>query len=386
MKRTLLGLLLAMLLPVAPAGGADDAERVLILVNDTVPPEAGTGRKGASAFVGEHYADRRGVPRSNIVHLTIPLACCENDPRARDSWNLRWETFEQHVRTPLRRFLEQRRLTDRILYLVSTYGVPLRVGGGPFGKIDGVSVDSVLAAMHAGRHVLGLRNPYQAGVEERKAHFRDWTNPLGWKMYLVTRLDGPSALIATGLVDKAIKAEASLQKTDGTGYFDYRHLGGSDGYARDDQTMLNAYQLSAARGFASVLNDQTQTGAMIRKAPRTLWAWGWYSGPNTWDGYEFVDGAVGAQLTSYTANSVRTMAPGTWVPVWLSAGITATWGATGEPTVEGYAMGDNLLNHFWMGYNFAESSYLASPALNHMMVFIGDPLYAPRIFRAASVP
>jgi len=77
--------------------------------------------------------------------------------------------------------------------------------------------------------------------------------------------------------------------------------------------------------------------------------------------------------------------PGTWVPLWLRAGITATWGATDEPTVQGYAMGDNLLNHLWMGYNFAESSYLASPALNHMMVFIGDPLYAPRIFQPPPV-
>jgi uncharacterized protein (TIGR03790 family) len=139
-----------------------------------------------------------------------------------------------------------------------------------------------------------------------------------------------------------------------------------------------------SHSFTSVLNDQSRIGSMIRKAPRTLWAWGWYSGPATWDGYEFVEGAVGAQLTSYTANSVRTMMPGTWVPLWLQAGITATWGATGEPTLAGYAMGDNLLSHFWMGYNFAESSYLAAPALNHKMVFIGDPLYAPRIFRPSS--
>jgi uncharacterized protein (TIGR03790 family) len=389
MRPTLLRLLavavLAVLLLRTVASAADDPDRILILVNDAVPPESGTGGKGASIYVGEHYADRRGIPRSNIVHLTIPLACCENDPRAWDSWNITWERFEQHVRTPLRRFLEKRNLTDRILYLVSTYGVPLRVGGGPLGKIGGVSVDSVLAAMHAGRDVPGLRNPYQAGLAERKAHFRDWTNPLGWRMYLVTRLDGPSPLIATGLVDKAIKAEVSLQKTDGVGYFDYRHLTGDDDYARGDKTVLNAYTVSIARGFTSVLNDQTQTGTMIRNAPRTLWAWGWYSGPTTWDGYEFVEGAVGAQLTSYTANSIRGMMPGTWVPLWLTAGITATWGATGEPTVGGYAMGDNLLNHFWMGYNFAESSYLASPALNHMMVFVGDPLYGPRIFRPSSV-
>ena len=381
MMLALIGLLLALLLPATAAIAVDDAARVLILVNDAVPPEPGTGVKGASVYVGEHYTERRGVPRANIVHLTIPLA--DHDPRAWDSWNISWDRFDQYIRTPLRQVLEKRHLTERILYVVSTYGIPLRVSGGPLGTLEGVSVDSILAALHAGRDVPGLRNPYRAGVEEAKVHFRDWTNPLGWRMYLVTRLDGPTPLIAVGLVDKAIKAEASLQKTDGVGYFDYRHLTGNDAYARADQTMLNAYTLSTARGFASVLNDQTQTGAMLRTAPRTLWAWGWYSGPNTWDGYQFVEGAIGAQLTSYTANSIRGMKPGTWVPLWLAAGITATWGATGEPTVQGYANGDNLLNHFWMGYNFAESSYLASPALNHMMVFVGDPLYAPRIFQSS---
>jgi uncharacterized protein (TIGR03790 family) len=366
--------------PPAPTG---DSDRVLVLANEAVPPEPGTGRKGASVHVAEYYAARRGIPPANIIRLTIPLACCASDPRAWDSWNISWEVFERHIRTPLRRFLEAKQLTDRILYLVSTYGVPLRVSGGPFARLDGISIDSVLAALQGGRDE-PVRNPYQTGVTDRSPRFRDWVNPLRWRMYLVTRLDGPSAHIATGLVDKAITAEASLRTTDGIGYFDYRNLAGSDTYARADRTVQNAYRLSVARGFTSVLNDQTRAGDMLRRAPRALWAWGWYSGPQTWEGYEFAEGAVGAQLTSYTATSVRTMLPGTWVPLWLRAGITATWGATGEPTLHGYAMGDNLLNHLWMGYTFGESSYLASPALNHMMVFVGDPLYAPRIFQSAS--
>ena len=146
--------------------------------------------------------------------------------------------------------------------------------------------------------------------------------------------------------------------------------------------MTNANRLSASHGFRSVLNDQTQTGHMIREAPNALWAWGWYSGTVTNDVYQFVEGAVGAQLTSYTADGIRVPRPGAWVELWLRRGITATWGATGEPTVEGYAKGDNFFAHFWTGYNFAESSYLAAPALNHMMVFVGDPLYSPLVFRS----
>ena len=160
-----------------------------------------------------------------------------------------------------------------------------------------------------------------------------------------------------GLVDKAISAETTLGTNDGFGYFDYQDNGN---YPVTDGTMVGAYNLAIAHGLPAVLNDQSITGDMIHSAPGALWAWGWYSGPVDWDGYEFVNGAVGAQLTSYTANNIRYLGPGTWFPSGL-AGITATWGATGEPYTSGYANGDNLLNHFWNGYNFGESAYLASP-------------------------
>jgi hypothetical protein len=39
-----------------------------------------------------------------------------------------------------------------------------------------------------------------------------------------------------------------------------------------------------------------------------------------------------------------------------------------------------LFGHFWRGYNFAESAYLANPYNNWMMTFIGDPLYSPHAF------
>jgi uncharacterized protein (TIGR03790 family) len=91
-----------------------------------------------------------------------------------------------------------------------------------------------------------------------------------------------------------------------------------------------------------------------------------------------VPGAIGSQLTSYTANSIRTVTQ--WCPYFLQQGITATWGAVSEPYAQGYAWGDSLFNHIWHGYNFAESSYIANPYLNWKMVFIGDPLYHLAVF------
>jgi uncharacterized protein (TIGR03790 family) len=243
---------------------------------------------------------------------------------------------------------------------------------------DSLSVDSMLTTLYTGSDAPFMLNPYAVSqAAYSKDHFDQWQNPQGWPMYLVVRLDGPGATVATGLVDKAISAETTLGKNDGFGYFDYQDNGN---YPVTDGTMVGAYNLAVAHGLPAVLNDQSITGDMIHSAPEALWAWGWYSGPVDWGGYEFVNGAVGAQLTSYTANNIRYLGPGTWVPLWLLAGITATWGATGEPYTSGYANGDNLLNHFWNGYNFGESAYLASPVLNWMMVFVGDPLYQPNVF------
>jgi len=292
-----------------------------------------------------------------------------------------WQTFDTDIRTPLKSFLESNGLTTQIKYIVPTYGIPLRThldSPYPTGvALDSVSVDSLLTTLYAGTDAPFLLNPYAVSQSTySKDHFDQWQNPQGWPMYLVVRLDGPGATVATGLVDKAISAETTLGKNDGLGYFDYQDNGN---YPVTDGTMVGAYNLAIAHGLPAVLNDQSITGDMIHSAPGALWAWGWYSGPVDWDGYEFVNGAVGAQLTSYTANNIRYLGPGTWVPLWLLAGITATWGATGEPYASGYANGDNLLNHFWNGYNFGESAYLASPVLNWMMVFVGDPEQTPKL-------
>jgi uncharacterized protein (TIGR03790 family) len=367
------------------SAAAADPTTVLILVNDLVPPEDGTGSTGASIYVGQYYAARRGIPFSNILHLSVRLACCDNDPKAWDSWNIDWQTFDRDIRTPIRNFLESNGLTTHIKYIVPTYGIPVRTRlGAPYPaglEEDFLSVDSFLTTLYAGTDAPFVLNPYALSQPVySKDHFDQWQNPQGWPMYLVVRLDGPGAMVATGLVDKAISAETTLGPNDGLGYFDYQDNGN---YPVTDGTMVDAYNLAVAHGLPAVLNDQRLTGSMIQSAPNALWAWGWYSGPFDWDGYEFVNGAVGAQLTSYTANNIRYLGLGTWVPLWLLAGITATWGATGEPYTSGYANGDNLLNHFWNGYNFGESAYLASPALNWMMVFVGDPLYQPNIFISA---
>ena len=74
-------------------------------------------------------------------------------------------------------------------------------------------------------------------------------------------------------IGKAISAEQTLGRADGTAYFDFRHVcnaptNGIDDYCDGDMTVLQAYRASQANGFTSVLNDQTATGSRIRSGDR----------------------------------------------------------------------------------------------------------------------
>ena len=546
-------------------GSSYDPSTVLVLINDLYPAEDGTNGMGASQFVGQHYAQLRQIPAANVVHLKIPLSVMHPVGTAPTYDFMYYADYKKYLQTSVQAYMAQQGITDKILYIVPTYGIPYMLFDGLPGdpKTWRISLDSILAGMNSNRTSPFLSNPYYtASPSTTPAHFRDWKNPGAWKMYIVTRLDGPSAIIAAGLVDKAVAAENNpLLKTSGTGYYDW---GG--GTNPPDNSFKNARDLSVAQNIPSVLNNQLVTQAwfapastyaytansvsifsqgistvttrftvpevssgtfyislnvlddytykkigqswyriysanhrsywelqysfngaglfrkvvngdtagscpfavasvypvdtkeimftfgdggggvfkngvslcsfldaannrfsmteaemvfrdmsfnltsiqvqdsnsrslwndsfgsdttgkyewvtMPKQAQNALFIWGWYSGVH--DAYSVVEGAIGAQLTSYTANAIRGGgAPEKdplWVPYFLRLGITASWGPTGEPFVSGFALGDNLFGHFWRGYNFGESSYLANPYLNWMMIFIGDPLYAPVVF------
>ena len=394
MKDLLLRVLAGMLLcsfTEAQASFADPAS-VLVIVQDNTGPEAGTGNRNASQYVADYYMRRRGIPSNNIVHISTFIengagaSCAPGASNCQlqhsSSTNINEALYQSQIAAPILAKLNENNgaLRSKVKYIVPVYGVPVTIWS--VLGVDALSLDNVLAGILVPSQGKATANLYYNADPASSPPHIDASNS---GILLVSRLDGRTAALAAGLVDKAIEGETV--GVQGVGYFDWQGQGTAanqlNGYPfQPDFSMLNAYTLCTGLVPAQtcVLNNQADTHALIQSAPNAAWAWGWYdlSAANA-SAYTFVPGAVGAQLNSNSANCIRRPCPGAYVDLWLAQGITATWGAVNEPFANFYALGDNLLSHLWRGYTFGEAAYISSPVLNWMMVFVGDPLYRPSL-------
>src|SRR5260370_6315130 len=241
----------------------DDPSTVLVIVNDATPPGAGTNGVGASVWVGQHYAAARGIPTSNIFHMSYGgWQGLAPSPQDWNNYYLDWNGYVGLLRDPLRQFMANNNLTNKINYIVPTYGVPFKTQVGTLADQTNLSIDSYLATLNSDASNTWELNPYHATgyTDLTRPHFRDYTNTGGTKIYIVSRMDGPSAVEAAGLVDKAMSAEQSLQVGSGMSYFD--PYGGTTGGA---VSFDNAYHATLAAGFPSIENT---TGNLTTYAPQ----------------------------------------------------------------------------------------------------------------------
>src|SRR5262245_39295243 len=173
-KRCALGLLVAAscLTPRLAAGQSPD--NVLLVLNEASP---------ASVQVAEYYAQKRRIPKGNVVRLKTPTteAISRSD-------------YESTIEGPISAWLMHEQLQDRILYIVLTKGIPLRVSGTTGRDATVASVDSELTLLY--RRLLGqpapilgrVENPYFLG--EKNVSDAQLFSRFNSDIYLVTRLDG----------------------------------------------------------------------------------------------------------------------------------------------------------------------------------------------------
>ena len=294
----------------APASALGPAD-VWLVVNKNVPE---------SRQVADHYIARRGVPKGNVIELDLP----KGEDISRLDYDLK-------LAGPMREALKDNK--DRAKVLLTTYGVPLRVGAQPPNDEEKKEFDKLrpdldaarkklaeleknkeadpkeLAAVRAeanklqGREELLTHRESHACVDSElmllwwpKYKLEKWVpNPLYFQasdsyrksnppVVLTCRLDGPSAEIARRLVDDALAAEA--KGLTGEVVIDARGIpfnkGNRDsghGYGGYDESMRDAAKLLEKTGMKVTLDNKNEV-LPVGSAKGVAIYCGWYSHGN----------------------------------------------------------------------------------------------------------
>ncbi|MBI9019373.1 MAG: TIGR03790 family protein [Phycisphaerae bacterium] len=199
---------------------------------------------------------------------------------------------------------------------------------------------------------------------------------------MVSRLDGPTALIAQGLIDKAIAAESRI--LNGKAYFDargkYENINSLGTFGNYDQAIRDAAELVKNKTYLGTTLDDKESLFSTGQCPDTILYCGWYSLKNYIDSFTFVEGAIGYHIASWEATTLRTPNSNIWCPQLLNHGITATIGATYEPYLHAFPQPDKFFAELATGqHTLVECFYRTVPFTSWQMILIGDPLYKIRL-------
>jgi uncharacterized protein (TIGR03790 family) len=391
MMKACLAILLFALVPLLAL--ADGGDEVVVIYNKNLPE---------SKAVADYYARLRNVPPKQVFGFSLPKD--EVISRADFRTMLQVPLAEKLESTGLWKFgniplpLEKGMsdLTPRVIkgvvmskirYAVLCYGVPLRIANDPdlheqqaattptLFQGNGAAVDSELVWLPLVKTKPRLSGPmrnWAYGVTNA-----GWLSPTNG-ILLVTRLDGPTADIAMGLVAKSLQAEQD--GLWGRAYFDARGVT-DPAYKVGDDWILGAAQICQALGFETVIDKNPDTfPADFPLSQIAIYA-GWYSGnadgPFAQPTVEFVPGAFAYHLHSYSAATLRSTTLN-WCGPLLAKGATCTMGCVDEPSIQftpNVAMFISrwTINH----YTYGEAAWAAQTALSWQTTVIGDPLYCP---------
>jgi len=195
---------------------------------------------------------------------------------------------------------------------------------------------------------------------------------------MVSRLDGPSVKIVSGLIDKAIEAEKT--GLSGKAYIDARGLnitGQPAPYSYEffDKSLHLLAAMFKNRTSMNVVVENTASLFAPGSCPKTAIYCGWYSVRTYIDAFDFIPGAVGFHIASFEAMDLRNPASSYWCPAMLSHGITATLGAVDEPYLQSFPEPDKFFAELLDSKCLVEAYYRTKPFNSWQLVLIGDPLY-----------
>jgi len=343
-----------------PPAAALTPQQVLVVANSRVP---------ASLSAAEYYARRRAIPRAHVLAVPMP----EQEEISR-------QEFDRAVAAPVEGWLLRNGAVDRILVIVTTLGVPLKIRGSDGLQGDRAAVDSELAAVYAGLkgQPVPLAGPWSNPYFNRKEPFRHPDFPL----YLVARLGGYTFADVRAMIDRALAA-----RNRGVAVIDLRSGWRDHG---------NSWLKTAAGLLPPGRVVLDESGAVL-SGVRGVIAWAsWGSNDPARKrgdpGLQFLPGALVTQFVSTDGRTLRQPPPGwqygDWrrpethfegspqslAADWIRFGATAATGHVYEPFLHFSPRPQILLPQYLAGRTLGESFYASIPAISWMNLLLGDPL------------
>jgi uncharacterized protein (TIGR03790 family) len=387
-------------------GSALEPDEILVIANSGI---------ASSVRIAQYYCKARGVPADNLI--AWPLG-------ANLSTRISRKDYERKLAEPLRGRLTGAKYAGRIKCLLTTYGLPMTVGGrgqleGQEGELKrlkelierekGKLEQSEQGDAAGNKQVSAQKKQIDAKVAQLQSRI-DWISGKetgasvdselsmvlfrNYELYrwqpnrlmnkspyldinslMVCRLDGPGEDIITGLVDKAIATEKTGLK--GVAYIDSRGIRRKDLYGHFDQSLRDLVILTRLRTEMPVKEEQTAELFAPGSCTQTAIYCGWYSLRKYVDAFDFVDGAVGYHIASFEAAGLRDPNSSSWCPAMLKDGITATFGAVAEPYLHSFPEPQAFFMELYEGNCLVEAFYHTKPFNSWQLVLIGDPLYRP---------
>lgn len=341
---------------------AQTGENVLLVVNR---------RDAGSREIADYYRPRRSIPPSHV---------CSIDTTATEQ--IDWQTYQREIERPIGDCLKKAGLTEKVLYIVTTVGIPLKVSGGGSGMAtEYAAVDSELTLLYG--KLKGVNYPRGGGIpnpffRNRDARFEHPRFP----EYLVTRLAAYDVAAVKAMIDRSLQA-----RNRGTFVIDLSSGRDDPG---NDWLRTAAILLPAER----VVMDESPRVLYDLKGVIGYAGWG-SNDPNRTRrrlGFEWLPGAIAMEFVSTSARTLQ-RPPANWTytkwadrshffagsPQGLSGdalddGASGTYGNVYEPFLTGCARPDYVLPAYFHGRNLAESFYLGLPWLSWQEVVLGDPL------------
>jgi uncharacterized protein (TIGR03790 family) len=340
-----------------------------------------------SVELARFYAQQRGIARDHLVGLSVS----KTEEISRDE-------YDTMIRDPLRKIFSERDwwtmekgkgaepgrvITSSIRFVAVMKGIPLKIRPandypgdksvpGPIGGRNDASVDSEIAALaNFSNQISGiLQNPYfqsyRAIIEVENS-----------VILLVCRLDAPQVATVRRMITDAVETE----KTGlwGRAYIDGAH-NSAPGLALGDHWLTDARDELRKAGVPLIFDDAPEIFANSYPMSDCSLYFGWYagtvSGPFTQPDFQFRRGAVAVHIHSFSASTLHDE-KANWAGPLLTKGAAATLGNVYEPYLQMTAHLNLFNDRLLHGFTFAESAYMATPALSWMPVMVGDPLYRP---------